>query len=401
MTTRTCEQAEHRTGHDLTQDWREGGFGLYVHWPFCAAKCPYCDFNSHVAEQIDQPRWAAALSSEIARLAAELPSRHLDSIFFGGGTPSLMLPETVDAVIRAARAGWGFRNDIEITLEANPTSVEQGRFRAYAEAGVNRLSMGVQALNDADLRRLGRMHSVAEARAAFDVAQGCFQRVSFDLIYARQGQTRDDWRAELHEALAMAVDHLSLYQLTIEPGTAFGARAAAGKLRDLPDEDVSADMYLETQDICGKFGLQGYEISNHARAGSESRHNLVYWRQGDWAAVGPGAHGRASLAAGRVATEALRAPGAWLRAVETAGSGEMERVTLGREDRALEYLLMAMRLSEGLDMNRFQHLAGHPLDPEAVSRLADWGMVQQGNGRLRATTAGRPVLNAILRELAA
>ena len=219
------------------EDWRAGGFGLYVHWPFCAAKCPYCDFNSHVVAQVDQARWAAALSSEIARLAAELPGRHLRSIFFGGGTPSLMLPETVDAVLRAARAAWGFANDIEITLEANPTSVERGRFRGFAEAGVNRLSMGIQALDDADLRRLGRMHSVAEARAAFDVARSCFDRVSFDLIYARQGQTRAAWRAELAEALAMAVDHLSLYQLTIEPGTAFGARAAAGKLRDLPDDE--------------------------------------------------------------------------------------------------------------------------------------------------------------------
>lgn len=387
-------------------DWRAGGFGLYVHWPFCQSKCPYCDFNSHVAPAVDQRRWADALSSEIARLGAELPGRHLGSIFFGGGTPSLMEPETVDAVLRAARAAWGFANDIEITLEANPTSVERGRFRGFAEAGVNRLSMGIQALNDADLRRLGRLHSVAEARAAFDVARATFGRVSFDLIYARQGQTRDAWRAELSDALSMAVDHLSLYQLTIEPGTAFGARAAAGKLRDLPDDDLAADMYLETQDICEAAGMAGYETSNHARPGSESRHNLVYWRQGDWAAVGPGAHGRITLppfngSGGRFATEAYRAPGAWLRAVETQGTGESLREAVPLDEQATEYLLMALRLSEGLDMARHARLAGAPLDPAAIARLADLGMLDCNGHRLRTTAAGRPLLNAILRELAA
>lgn len=384
-----------------TEDWRAGGFGLYVHWPFCAAKCPYCDFNSHVAPAVDQARWAAALSLEIARLGAELPGRHLGSIFFGGGTPSLMEPETVESVLGAARAAWSFANDIEITLEANPTSVERGRFRGFAEAGVNRLSMGIQALNDPDLRRLGRMHSVAEARAAFDVARACFSRVSFDLIYARQGQTRDAWRAELHEALAMAVDHLSLYQLTIEPGTAFGARAAAGKLRDLPDDDLAADMYLETQDICGAAGMAGYETSNHARSGAESRHNLVYWRQGDWAAVGPGAHGRITLPGGRFATEAHRTPGAWLQSVESRGTGESLRELVPMVEQATEYLLMSLRLNEGLDEARYARLAGAPLDQGAVGRLADLGMVERAGGRLRATLAGRPLLNAILRELAA
>ncbi|WP_295042804.1 radical SAM family heme chaperone HemW [uncultured Paracoccus sp.] len=390
-------------GNDLfaAEDWRAGGFGLYVHWPFCQSKCPYCDFNSHVAPAVDQTRWAAALSSEIARLGAELPGRHLRSIFFGGGTPSLMLPETVDAVLRAARAAWGFANDIEITLEANPTSVERGRFQGFAEAGVNRLSMGIQALNDADLRALGRMHSVAEARAAFDVARTCFGRVSFDLIYARQGQTRDAWRAELGQALSMAVDHLSLYQLTIEPGTAFGARAAAGKLRDLPDDDLAADMYLETQDICDAAGIAGYETSNHARPGSESRHNLVYWRQGDWAAVGPGAHGRITLPDGRFATEAHRAPGAWLHAVETQGTGESLRELVPMDEQATEYLLMSLRLSEGLDLARHARLAGSPLDPAAIDRLTDLGMVEQADGRLRTTRQGRPLLNAILRDLAA
>ncbi|MGZ3214986.1 radical SAM family heme chaperone HemW [Paracoccus sp. T5] len=383
------------------EDWRAGGFGLYVHWPFCASKCPYCDFNSHVVDRVDQRRWADALAAEIARLAAETPGRHLGSIFFGGGTPSLMEPETVDAVIRAARAGWGFVNDIEISLEANPTSVEKSRFRGFAEAGVNRLSMGIQALNDADLRRLGRMHSVAEARAAFDVARDSFDRVSFDLIYARQGQDRAAWRAELREALTMAVDHLSLYQLTIEPGTAFGARADAGKLRDLPDDDLSADMYAETQDLCAAAGMAGYEISNHARDGAASRHNLVYWRQGDWAAVGPGAHGRLTLPEGRMATEALRAPGAWLNAVEAQGTGELPREFIPAGEQATEYLLMAMRLNEGLDEARYARLAGQPLDEAAIASLQDLGMVSRAEGRVRATDAGRPVLNAILRELAA
>ena len=384
----------------MSEDWRAGGFGLYVHWPFCAAKCPYCDFNSHVVERVDQARWADALSAEIARLADEVPGRHLDSIFFGGGTPSLMQPETVDQIIRAARAAWGFTNAIEITLEANPTSVEKGRFRGFADAGVNRLSMGVQALNDDDLRRLGRMHSAAEARAAFDVARDCFSRVSFDLIYARQGQTREAWRAELREAMAMAVDHLSLYQLTIEPGTAFGARAAAGKLRDLPDDDVSADMYLETQNICADFGMPGYEVSNHAAPGSESRHNLIYWRQGDWAAVGPGAHGRLTLAEGRVATEAAVAPGAWLDAVERTGTAETARSFLPAEEQAMEYLLMSMRLAEGMDEARYRALGGVYTEA-SVSHLCDLGMVRRDEGRLIATQAGRPVLNAILRELAA
>jgi putative oxygen-independent coproporphyrinogen III oxidase len=384
-----------------SEDWRAGGFGLYVHWPFCAAKCPYCDFNSHVTAHVDQTRWAAALTHEIARLAAEMPDRHLGSIFFGGGTPSLMQPETVDAVIRAAQAGWGFTNDIEISLEANPTSVEKGRFRGFAEAGVNRLSMGIQALNDPDLARLGRLHSVAEARAAFDVARTVFDRVSFDLIYARQGQDRAAWQAELREALDMAVDHLSLYQLTIEPGTAFGSRAAAGKLRDLPDDDLSADMYFDTQEICEAAGMGCYEISNHARAGSESRHNLVYWRQGDWAAVGPGAHGRLTLPQGRVATEAHRMPGAWLAAVEAKGTGESLREFIPQDEQATEYLLMALRLTEGLDVARYAALAGHGFDPAAVASLRDLGMIRRQEGRIHATAEGRPVLNAILRELAA
>ncbi|WP_017999012.1 radical SAM family heme chaperone HemW [Paracoccus sp. N5] len=395
----TATAAALATDPNLTDDWRAGGFALYVHWPFCAAKCPYCDFNSHVTASIDQGRWLAAYRSEIARLGRETPGRVLNSIFFGGGTPSLMAPETVAGVIEAARVAWPFANDIEITLEANPTSVETGRFRAYAEAGVNRVSMGVQALNDDDLRRLGRMHSVAEARAAFDIARDCFARVSFDLIYARQDQDRAHWRRELSQALAMAVDHLSAYQLTIEPGTAFGARHARGGLKGLPDDDLSADMYLDTQEICAAAGMPAYEISNHARPGAESRHNLVYWRQGDWAAVGPGAHGRLTLGNGRWATEAHRAPGEWLAAVEARGDGDSLRDALTLSDRAVEYLLMAMRLAEGMEIPRY--LAhGARLPQRQLADLIGLGLVTHRGDRLAATATGRPVLNGILRELA-
>lgn len=383
----------------LTDDWRAGGFALYVHWPFCAAKCPYCDFNSHVSAGIDQTRWLAAYRVEIARLGRLVPGRVLNSIFFGGGTPSLMAPETVAGVIEAARAAWPFANDIEITLEANPTSIETGRFRAYAEGGVNRISMGMQALNDDDLRRLGRMHSVAEGRAAFDIARDCFARVSFDLIYARQDQDRAHWRRELTEALAMAVDHLSAYQLTIEPGTAFAARHAKGGLKGLPDDDMSADMYLDTQEICAAAGMPAYEISNHARPGAESRHNLVYWRQGDWAAVGPGAHGRLTLPQARLATEAHRAPGAWLAAVESQGDGDSAAERLSIDDRALEYLLMSMRLAEGMQVSRY---LGHGarLPQDRLADLVGLGLVVHQDDRLIATETGRPVLNGILRELA-
>lgn len=383
----------------LEEDWQNGGFGLYVHWPFCASKCPYCDFNSHVATAIDQRAWLEAYRAEIGRVAEETPGRVLRSIFFGGGTPSLMEPEVVAGVIDAARAGWGFANDIEITLEANPGSVERGRFGGYADAGVNRLSMGVQALNDADLRRLGRLHSAAEARAAFDVARACFDRVSFDLIYARQDQSRAAWAAELREALEMAVDHLSLYQLTVEEGTAFGARAAAGGLKGLPDDELAADMYLETQEICDRYGMPAYEVSNHAREGSESRHNLVYWRQGDWAGVGPGAHGRLTLNGTRWATEAPRAPGAWLQSVRQ-GTGELPRVAVPRDEQATEYLLMSIRLAEGMEMARHSRLAGRSLSEKEIADLIGMGLVTVDNGRLRATSAGRPVLNAILRALA-
>ena len=379
-------------------DWRNGGFGLYVHWPFCQAKCPYCDFNSHVVSQIDQSAWVTAYQSELRRMGELLPDRLLNSIFFGGGTPSLMHPDTVAAVIEAARENWTFANDIEISLEANPGSVEAGRFAGYRDAGVNRISMGIQALNDDDLRRLGRIHTVEEARTAFDVARNCFDRVSFDLIYARQGQTLEAWKAELSEALSMAIDHLSLYQLTIEDGTAFGDRYARGKLRDLPTDDNAADMYLATQDICDAYGLPGYEISNHARPGAESRHNQIYWRYGDYVGVGPGAHGRITLNGQRYATEAPRAPGAWLDAVKN-GQGLLPFEILKPEDQVVEHMMMGMRLFEGLDLERHEALAGKPLSVKKIQELTDLGMIVVDGARLRATSQGRAVLNAVLREL--
>ena len=380
------------------EDWEAGGFGLYLHWPFCQSKCPYCDFNSHVARRIDQSRWARAYEAEIARAGREVPGRVLRSIFLGGGTPSLMEPEVVEAVIGAARAAWPFANDVEITMEANPTSVEAGRFRAYRMAGVNRLSLGVQALDDRDLRALGRLHSAEEAMRAFDVARENFERVSLDLIYARQGQAPEAWEAELGRALELAAGHLSLYQLTIEEGTAFGDRFAGGKLRDLPDEDRAADLWEITQELTEAAGLPAYEISNHAAPGQESRHNLVYWRGGDWVGVGPGAHGRLTLGGVRTAVETERAPARWLQAVERDGTGETSRERLAAIEAAEERLMMGLRLSEGVELARLGAIDGLP---ERIEALAPMGLVEVGEGRLRATSAGRPLLKAVLRELLA
>ncbi len=383
----------------MPEDWQAGGFGVYVHWPFCAAKCPYCDFNSHVRRDVDADRWRRALVAEVAAAAHEVPGRVVDTVFFGGGTPSLMPPETVAAVIAAIGEAWMLAPDAEITLEANPTSVEAGRFRGYHDAGVNRLSMGVQALSDADLKALGRMHDVAEAERAFAVARAIFPRVSFDLIYARQGQTLSDWRSELDRALAMAVDHLSLYQLTIEPGTRFGDLAARGRLRGLPDAGAAADMYLATQEACAAAGMAGYEISNHARPGAESRHNLVYWRYGDYAGIGPGAHGRLSQGGVRWATEAVRAPEAWLDSAEAGRTGIAARTAVDAREQAVEMLMMGLRLAEGVDTGRYARLNGTPLPEDRVAELASLGLVAAEEGRLRATDAGRAVLDAVLRRL--
>lgn len=384
----------------MMEDWQDGGFGLYLHWPFCQSKCPYCDFNSHVATQIDQSAWRDAYLAEIGRAAGETPNRILRSVFFGGGTPSLMDPDVVAAVLDRIRQLWPMANQPEITLEANPGSVEAGRFAGYRQAGVNRVSMGVQSLRDEDLRKLGRLHSAAEARKAFDIARTTFDRVSFDLIYARQDQSLADWRAELAEALSMAVDHLSLYQLTIEDGTAFGDRAARGLLRGLPDEDLAADMWDATQDMCENAGRPAYETSNHAVPGAESQHNLVYWRSGDWVGVGPGAHGRLTLGGTRWATETERNPARWLSAVQREGSGEKPRHIVPPAEWATEYLLMGLRLTEGVDLRRHDSLAPAPFDRTRVAGLVDLGLVRLDSDQLIVTAKGRPLLNAILREVA-
>lgn len=347
---------------------------------------------------IDQSRWARAYVSEIARVGGETQGRILRSVFFGGGTPSLMDPETVAAVLDAVRDTWTLANDCEITLEANPSSVEAGRFIAFRNAGVNRVSMGVQALNDADLKRLGRLHSVSDALQAFDVARQAFDRVSFDLIYARQDQTTTEWEAELRRALDMAVDHLSLYQLTVEDGTAFGDRFAAGRLRGLPDEDRAADMWDVTQEVTSAAGMAGYEVSNHAVAGAESRHNLIYWQGGDYAGIGPGAHGRLTNPLGRWATEAPRAPGKWLQQVENAGSGESLRDALSMDDQLAEYLMMGLRVEQGISVDRLNALGGEHYHHK-INSLADDGLLKISNQTLSVTPRGRPVLNAVLREI--
>jgi putative oxygen-independent coproporphyrinogen III oxidase len=380
------------------EDWRNGGFGLYIHWPFCQSKCPYCDFNSHVAASIDQDRWKAAYLSEIVRMGAETPGRILDTVFFGGGTPSLMRPDVVAPIIEAIRKAWPCRNDMEITLEANPGSVERARFQGFRDAGVNRVSMGIQALNDQDLRALGRLHSVDDALKAFDVARTTFDRVSFDLIYARQSQSLEDWERELTLALSLSVDHLSMYQLTIEDGTAFGDRFAAGKLRDLPDEGLAADMYDLTQDLCATAGMGAYEVSNHAKEGAESRHNLIYWRGGDYVGIGPGAHGRLTRGPDRFATEAVKAPGAWLSGIE-AGRSIEQRDSLAPEERAIEYILMGLRVSEGIDLRRLHAVSGKDAPQKAIDDLIDLGMITQTGSQITATAKGRLVLNSVIKAL--
>lgn len=378
--------------------WQVAGFGLYVHWPFCQSKCPYCDFNSHVTAQIDQDVWREAYLSELRRYAKETPNRVLSSIFFGGGTPSLMPPSTVAAIIDEATRLWTPANDIEITLEANPTSVEIGRFRDFRTAGVNRVSVGIQALNDIDLRRLGRLHDASEARTAITVSQSVFYRTSFDLIYARQDQSLSAWEAELGEALSLAGDHLSLYQLTIEPGTAFGARFDRGLLLGLPGEDLSADMYELTQTLCLEKNMPAYEISNHARPGEESRHNMIYWRCGDYVGIGPGAHGRLTDPTGlRSSTICPAMPTDWLTAVQSAAREKRE--LLSPEMQATELLLMGMRVNAGVNLFEYENLAADPLSGKRISHLIDQGLVEISGGNIRTTPAGRLVLNWVLKQL--
>ncbi len=377
----------------------EGGFGLYIHWPFCTSKCPYCDFNSHVAATIDGASWQRAYLSELDRYGQETAGRVLNSVYFGGGTPSLMDPGLVGALLDRLSAHWRFANDLEVTLEANPGSVEAERFAGYRAGGVNRLSMGFQALDDADLKALGRLHSVEEGLAALDVARAHFTRVNFDLIYARQDQSLADWEAELQRALALGPDHLSLYQLTVEPGTAFGDRFARGRLPGLPEEDLAADMYFLTQDVCEAAGLPAYEVSNHARPSEESRHNLIYWRGGDWVGIGPGAHGRLTLGGQRIATWTDLGPGDWLSKALNGGTGEAGRSRLTSRDHAGEYLMMSLRTVEGLDIARYAAIAGAPLDRARIDGLKAYALVNEESGRLTATRQGRAVLNALITEL--
>ena len=378
------------------------GFGVYVHWPFCLSKCPYCDFNSHVRHAaIDEARFVRAFAAEIAATAARIPGREAVSIFFGGGTPSLMQPATVAAILDAIARHWKLAPDVEVTLEANPTSVEATRFRGYRAAGVNRVSLGVQALDDTALAALGRLHSAEEALAAVAIARAAFPRYSFDLICARPGQTVAAWRDELGRAIGEAGDHLSLYQLTIEPDTPFATLQATGKLVT-PDDDTARALYDATQDVCAVRGLPAYEISNHARPGGECRHNLVYWRYGEYAGIGPGAHGRLDIGGRRYATAAEKNPEQWLALVAARGHGLVVDETLTRTEQADELLLLGLRLAEGIGLARYAEVAGKPLDPERIAELAQGGLVETTrDGRLRVTAAGFPVLDAVVADLAA
>jgi oxygen-independent coproporphyrinogen-3 oxidase len=375
-------------------------FGIYVHWPFCKAKCPYCDFNSHVRHDgVDALSFAKALGIELAWFAARTPGRTVTSIFFGGGTPSLMPPEAVGHVLDTIASLWTVSPDVEITLEANPTSIEAENFRGYRAAGVNRVSVGVQALNDEDLKALGRQHSSEEAIAAFRLAARIFPRVSFDMIYARPNQTPEQWRAELTRALAEQQGHMSLYQLTIEPGTAYFDLYERGRLVT-PTDDRAADLYDLTQELTEKAGLANYEISNHARPGQESRHNLLYWRYGEYAGVGPGAHSRLADGENRRALIAERHPETWRELVRTQGHGIVSDSVVPPVDQASEYLLMGMRIAEGIDMDRYATLAGREIDSSKLAGMKSMGLIRRNGQQLMATADGRKLLNAVIAELA-
>ena len=377
-------------------------FAVYVHWPFCLSKCPYCDFNSHVRHGgYDESGYVRAIEAELAASAARTPGRTVSTVFFGGGTPSLMQPQSVQAILDAIGKHWSVAADVEVSLEANPTSVEASRFRGYRTAGVNRVSLGVQALDDLALKELGRLHSAQEALDAIKVARSIFDRYSFDLIYARPRQTPEAWRAELKRAIDEAAEHLSLYQLTIEPGTPFFGLHKAGKIA-IPDDDLGRELYDLTQSVCDAAGLPAYEISNHARPGAECRHNLVYWRGHDYAGVGPGAHGRLTIDGRRYATETERRPESWLGLVAQQGHGLTVDEKLTPAETADEYLLMGLRLAEGIEPERFSAIAGRTLDPARVSFLRDGGAVETtADGRLRVTQSGFPLLDAVVADLAA
>lgn len=380
----------------------ESGFGVYVHWPFCAAKCPYCDFNSHVRTKIDEGDWIAAIKQELKYVSSRLDDagREVGSVFFGGGTPSLMSGHAAGEILAEIDRLWTLSAKVEITLEANPSSADAGRFHDYRRAGVNRLSIGVQALNDRDLKFLGRLHDCSEARDAVALATSVFDRVSIDLIYARPGQTVSSWRTELLEALAFGTEHLSLYQLTIEEGTPFAAQVRTGAICPL-DSDLAADFYEATQDITNKSGLPAYEISNHARPGAECRHNLLYWRYGSYAGVGPGAHGRLDCGGSRVATMAERLPERWFSRVTDNGHGYIEMTPLAKEDAAHEQLLMNLRLAEGIDLGLFRERWGAEWDARRIGYLVSEGYLETNGTRAAATPKGRLVLNSLIVEMAA
>ncbi len=377
-----------------------GGFGVYVHWPFCTAKCPYCDFNSHVRTAIDESGWLDAIVSELDYVAhlqgAARPA--VETIFFGGGTPSLMSGKAVGHILDRIAQLWPAADDVEITLESNPASADGARFRDYRDAGVNRLSLGVQALNDADLKMLGRLHDVAEAKGALRLAMDTFERVSLDLIYARPQQTVEAWRSELREALAFGTEHLSLYQLTIEPATPFATLYKTGALK-IPNDDLAAALYETTQEMTEAVGLSAYEISNHARAGAQSRHNLLYWRYGEYVGVGPGAHGRLDLAGKRIATSCERLPERWREKVATNGNA-MEMTDIENDDAAHEHLLMQLRLTEGIDLTAYAARWGRAPDQARIAALAEEGLVSCREHRLAATPRGRLVLNSVIAALA-
>lgn len=380
----------------------EPAFGVYLHWPFCLSKCPYCDFNSHVRHGgIDEARYVHAFAREIAATAERVPGRVVSTIFFGGGTPSLMQPSTVEALLNEISKHWIILPGAEVTLEANPTSVEAERFRGYRAAGVNRVSLGVQSLDDASLKELGRLHTAREALDAVAVARSIFQRYSFDLIYARPRQTPQQWATELRLAISEAAEHLSLYQLTIEPGTPFFALHRAGKIAT-PDDEIGRALYDTTQEICAAANLPAYEISNHARPGAECRHNLVYWRGHEYAGIGPGAHGRLNIGGVRYATETEKRPESWLMRVEASGHGLTVNEPLMTGEQADEYLLMGLRLAEGIDPERYEKLAGRALDEKRISILKEEGAIESmADGRLRVTLSGFPVLDAVVADLAA
>ncbi len=384
------------------QQGKKDAFGVYLHWPFCLSKCPYCDFNSHVRHApIDEDRFARAFAREIETTAARTPGREVSSIFLGGGTPSLMRPQTVGAILDAIGKHWRVAPGAEVTLEANPTSVEATRFGGYRAAGVNRVSLGVQALDDASLKALGRLHTAREALDAVAIARAAFDRYSFDLIYARPDQTPRMWADELKLAIAEAAEHLSLYQLTIEPETPFFGLHAAGKLKT-PDEATARALYDVTQEVCAAHGLPSYEISNHARAGAECQHNLVYWRGEEYAGIGPGAHGRLDVDGTRHAVATEKRPEAWLMRVEATGDGVVTDDVLNSEERADEFLLMGLRLTEGIDPQRYAALSGRALDPGRIALLTGEGAITvDASGRLRVTQAGFPVLDAVVADLAA